>query len=89
MVITSRAAAGTEPEPYLDAPVVAQLRLLLQLLLQVAVGLGLLGADRCGPEAAVVTRRVTFIQDRAQLGVHGHHDHTWGAEERRDDGFPT
>lgn len=61
---------------YLYCPVVGQIRLLLQFLLQVAVGLCLFGTDRCGSEAAVVTCGVTFKQDRTLLGVYGRHDHT-------------
>lgn len=68
---------------YLYCPVVGQFRLFLQFLLQVAIGLCLFGPDCCGSEATVVPCGVTFIQDRALLGVHSHHDHTCGEPERR------
>lgn len=68
---------------YLYCPVMAQFWLFLQFLLQVVVGLCLLGPDRSGPEATVVTCRVTFKQHRALLGVYGHQDHTWEKSRRR------
>lgn len=61
---------------YLHRPVMGQLRLLLQLLLQVAVGLCLLGPDCSGSEAAVVACWVTLEETGALLGVHCSHDHT-------------
>lgn len=69
---------------YLYCPVVGQLRLFLQLLLQVAIGLCLFGPDCCGSEATVVACWVAFIQDRTLLGVHSHHDHTCGEQKRRE-----
>lgn len=63
---------------YLHCPVMGQLGLFLHFLLQVAVGFCLFGPDRGGPEAAVVTSRVTLVEGGTQLRVHGHHEHTCG-----------
>ena len=67
---------------YLYCPVLVQLRLLLQLLLQVAVSLCLLGPDRGGSEATVITCWVTFVQGGTLLGVHSYQDHTCGERRR-------
>lgn len=70
---------------YLHRPVVAQLRLLLQFLLQIAVGFRLFGPHSRGPEATVVACGVTLEQSRALQRVHGHHQHTCRGGERRSD----
>lgn len=72
---------------YLHCPVLGQLRLLLQFLLQVAVGLCLFGPNCCGSEATVVACRVTFVQDRTLLRIHSHHDHTWDQMRREDEEY--
>lgn len=62
-----------------------QLGLLLQLLLEVAVGLCLFGSDRSGSEATVVACWVAFKQAGALLGIHCHHDHT--CPEKKGDSY--
>lgn len=57
---------------YLHSPVVGEVRLLLQLLLQEAVGLRLLGPHAGGLEATEVAGRVTLEQNWALLRVYGH-----------------
>lgn len=54
--------------------------LLLQLLIQITVGLGLLGACRHGPVVANVSRRIGLVDAGSLLAVARHQDH--GTAER-------
>jgi hypothetical protein len=70
---------GEARDGQLNGFVVGVFRLLLELLLQVAVGFGLLDAHGDGAEAAVVASWISLVDARTQLLVEADEDH--GAAE--------